>query len=61
MAWGVSHIPTVNICVELVEGVSQRLICSGLALEVLGGKPETTVKRITKAAARMFKKFPPKK
>jgi hypothetical protein len=61
MAWGVSHVPTVTIRVDLVEGASKRLIWSGLAVEVLRDKPEKTVKRVTRAAARMFKKFPPKK
>ncbi|MCZ6575981.1 MAG: DUF4136 domain-containing protein [Acidiferrobacterales bacterium] len=61
MAWGVSYIPTVTIRVDLVEGVSKKLIWSGLAVEVLRDKPGKTVKRITRATARIFKKFPPKK
>ena len=48
-----------TLIVDLVDAQKQELAWRGVATDTISDKPEKNIKKINKAAEKMFKKFPP--
>ena len=51
--------PVGTLMVDIFDSATQKLIWRGVATDTLSGKPEKDEKKMDKAVAEMFKKFPP--
>jgi hypothetical protein len=48
-----------TLVVDLVDAQQQQLVWRGIATDTVSDNPEKNIKKINKAAEKMFKKFPP--
>jgi hypothetical protein len=55
----VNNIPVGQLIVLLGDAKTHKVIWRGTASDTLSDKPEKNAKKIEKATAKMFKKFPP--
>jgi Domain of unknown function (DUF4136) len=55
----VEETPVGTLVVDLFDGHTGKLVWRGVARDALSGKPEKDEKKLEKAAADMFKHFPP--
>jgi Domain of unknown function (DUF4136) len=55
----VNNIPTGQLVVLLGDNKTHKVVWRGTASDTLSDKPEKNAKKIEKAAAKMFKKYPP--
>jgi hypothetical protein len=55
----VENTPVGTLMVDIFDSSTQKLIWRGIASDTLSGKPEKDEKKMDKAVAEMFKKFPP--
>ncbi len=56
----VQNIPIGRLMVDVFAGGSKQLLWRGQATDTLSGNPEKNTKKLDKAVADLFKKFPPK-
>ena len=56
----VQNIPVGRLQVDVFDGNSKQLMWRGGATDTLTGNPEKNEKKLKKAVADLFKKFPPK-
>lgn len=55
-----STIPVGTLVVDLNDPQQKQLVFRGIATDTLSDKPEKNTKKIDKAAAKIFEKYPPK-
>lgn len=55
----VEDTPVGTLMVDIFDSATEKLIWRGIASDTLSGKPEKDEKKLDKAVAEMFKKFPP--
>jgi hypothetical protein len=55
----VENTPVGTLMVDIFDSSTEKLIWRGIANDTLSGKPEKDEKKLDKAVAEMFKKFPP--
>jgi hypothetical protein len=55
----VTNIPTGQLIVLLGDNKTHKVVWRGVASDTLSDKPEKNAKKIEKATAKMFKKYPP--
>lgn len=48
-----------TVVVDMIDSAKDKLVWRGSATDVVTDKPETNEKRLNKAMAKLFKKFPP--
>jgi len=55
----VSEYTVGTLVVDIFDAKSKQLVFRGTATDELSDKPEKNVKKVEKAAEKMFKNFPP--
>ena len=55
----VQETPVGTLMVDIFDGATKKLIWRGVTSDTLSGKPDKDEKKMEKAVAEMFKKFPP--
>ena len=55
----VQETPVGSLVVDIFDSSDKKLIWRGMATDTLSGKPDKDVKKLQKAVADMFEKFPP--
>jgi len=55
----VENTPVGTLIVDVFDGQSKKLVWRGTSTETLSSKPEKNERKLEKAVADMFKKFPP--